>query len=249
MNMILWLVGRFFPMQEEGGDEPGEQSPDGRPAHVPEKFWDPDVGIRVDELAKGYNELEGLMRTKTDDLRTQIEADRMKDVPDKYDFKLPEDLKVPNGVELDLNADDPLLQWFEGFAKQVGLSQDSYNEAIKAYIEAELAGMPNVEDEIRKLGQNGNDRVQTANAKLDEILAEDEKAIVAEMLTTAAGVGVLEKLLKISGPENFEGDAGSAPLTLEELRKIQADPRYYADHDPELIRKVRAGYARLYPDG
>ena len=234
--------------QDPGTDPtpPGGSDPEGKPQYVPDKFWDPDVGIRVEEAFKAYNELEGRMRTKTEDLRAEIEKERLGQVPEAYKFAMPEDVKIPDGIEIDLSENDPLLQWFNGFAKTVGLSQESYNEAIKSYVELELAGMPNIEDEVRKLGENGHDRIQKVNAQLDEKLAPDEKALIAELLTTAAGVSALEKLFGATGPENFEGDPGSAPLTLNELKKLQEDPRYWRDKDPDIMKKVEAGYARLY---
>ena len=251
MKKLKWLLGWFYPFEEgESESEEQQQSSVGdagqRPPDVPEKFWDPDIGVRTDELVKGYNELEGKMRTKTDDLRVTIESERLANVPETYEFAMPDDVKIPDGIEMDLNPEDPLLQWFNGYAKSAGLSQDQYNDAIKAYVELEVARMPDLEAEISKLGENGRDRITAVNGLMDDRLEPDEKAIIAELLTTAAGVSAMEKLLKISGPENFEGDPGGSPLSLEELKKIQAMPEYYRDHDPELIKKVEAGYARLY---
>lgn len=260
MSILKWLVGRFFPM-EEGGDEGGGEGDGGitggaegvggepRPAWCPEKFYDPDIGVRAEELGKAYNELEGRMRTKTDELREEILGEIKGQAPEKYELKLPEDLNVPENINIDLDENDPLLAWFNDFARERGLTQDEYNEAIRVYIETEVAALPDVNAEIQKLGANGQDRLQAVSASLKELLSDEEAKLLDGMMTSAAGVGVLEKLLKISGPEDFEGDAGNAPLTLEELRAIQNKPEYYRDQDPALIRKVTEGYKRLYGGG
>lgn len=258
MNILKWLVGRFLPMEEgeEGGGEGdgitgGAEGVGGdpRPAWCPEKFYDPDIGVRQEELGKAYNELEGRIRAKTEDLREEVLADIRGNAPEKYELTLPEDLNVPENIKIDLDETDPLLQWFNGFAKEQGLSQEQYNEAVKVYIETEIAALPDVNAEIQKLGSNGQDRLQAVSHGLKDILSESEARLLDSMMTSAEGVGVLEKLLRISGPEDFEGDAGSSPLSLEELRAIQNKPEYWRDKDPQLIEKVTQGYKRLYGGG
>ena len=47
-------------------------------------------------------------------------------------------------------------------------------------------------------------------------------------------------------------DGGERPggaVTLDGLRRLQGDPRYWRDRDPALVRQVMEGYRRLYPGG
>jgi hypothetical protein len=56
----------------------------------------------------------------------------------------------------------------------------------------------------------------------------------------------MEKLMKASGPGNFEASPPSEQLTLGELRNMQNDPRYWREKDPVFMKKVQEGYQRLY---
>jgi hypothetical protein len=52
--------------------------------------------------------------------------------------------------------------------------------------------------------------------------------------------------MKTAGPADFDADAGGAPLSLDELRSMQNDPKYWQTKDPAFIQKVSDGYKRLY---
>ena len=245
------------PLADPPKDPPANPAPisqdidptKGRPDWVPEKFWNPDVGIRVHEAMKGYAELEGKLRTKKDELRAELETERQKAAPEKYELKMPDDIKIPDGMDITLDEADPLAQWFTGLAKNWGMSQDQFNAAIRGYVEQELASMPKVADELAKLGDYATDRIQRVENWLYKSLAEPEYKALQPWLTDAASVQALEKLMKTSSPGDFDGDTQGETLTLEELRKMQDDPRYWRDQDKAFIAKVEAGYKRLYARG
>jgi hypothetical protein len=48
---------------------------------------------------------------------------------------------------------------------------------------------------------------------------------------------------------NPKGRAPGVPVADHDLKTLQAmmrDPKYWRDHDPALVAKVSAGFARLY---
>lgn len=245
------------PAADPAGGDPGDSvdpakplggsDPEGRPDWLPEKFWNPDLKApRAEVMAKSFTELEGKFREKTDVLKDEIRAEMRASAPESYEVKLSEDLELPDNIELDLNNDDPLISWFSGFAKEKGLSQEDFDTALNQYVKIEMANMPDMTAEIGKLGDHGQDRMLRVHNWLEAKLSADEMGSLSPLLNSATQIEALEKLMKSSGPADFDGDAGGDSLTLEELRTMQADKRYWQDKDPAFIRKVEDGYKRLY---
>ena len=186
------------------------------------------------------------MREKGDVIREEIRAEMAASAPEKYEFNLSEDLKIPDNIDLDFSAEDPMVEWFFGFAKENGMSQETVDTAINQYIGIELNNMTDVAGEIEKLGDHGQDRLLRVHNWLESKLSEDQLKSMNPLLNTAAQVEALEVLMKTAGPADFDADAGGAPLSLEELRAMQNDKRYWQDKDPAFIKTVSDGYARLY---
>ncbi|MCW8861013.1 MAG: hypothetical protein OQK07_01145 [Rhodospirillales bacterium] len=69
------------------------------------------------------------------------------------------------------------------------------------------------------------------------------------LAATPEGVIALHGMMDAGEPAlgAGEGGGGSAPATESDLRRLMADPRYWRDHDPAVVGRVREGYARLYP--
>jgi len=239
------------PTGIEESEEPakplGGSDPEGRPDWLPEKFWNPDLkSPRAEVMAKSFTELEGKFREKTDVLKAEIHAEMRAGAPEEYEINLSEDLKLPENVELDFGKDDPLISWFSGFAKEQGMTQDTFDKALNEYVGIEVSNMPDVESEIAKLGDHGQDRLLRVHSWLESKLSADELGSLSPLLSSASQVEALEKLMKSSGPADFEGDSGSTGLTLEELRAMQNDPRAYQQKDPAFLKKIEEGYKRLY---
>jgi len=225
----------------------GGDSPEARPDWCAEKFWNPDLKApRTEQLAKSFNELEGKFREKSDTIKEEIRAEMRADAPEKYEVNLSEDLKIPEGVELDFSDEDPLVDWFFGFARDNGMSQATVDEALNKYIGIEMANMTDIGAEIEKLGDHGQDRMLRVHNWLESKLSTEQLNALHPLLNSAAQVESLETLMKSAGPADFEADAGGAPLSLDELRTMQNDKRYWQDKDPAFIKTVQDGYERLY---
>jgi len=73
--------------------------------------------------------------------------------------------------------------------------------------------------------------------------------VVGALTGSVEGVAALERLMDAGEPGLGGGDSGPAGAeTLEALRRMQADPRYWRDRDPAMVGRVMDGYRRLYPD-
>jgi len=225
----------------------GGSDPEGRPDWLPEKFWNQDLKApRVEVLSKSFTELEGKFREKNEKLKEEMLAEIRANAPEKYEFKLSEDLEIPENVNLDFSEDDPLVNWFFDFAKEKGLSQEEVDKAINTYVDIELKNLPNMQEEVAKLGDHGQDRLLRVHNWLESKLSNDEFKALNPLLSSAAQVEALEKLMKTSGPADFDGDNNSPAMSLEELREMQNDPRYWQEKDPGFVKKVQEGYERLY---
>ena len=236
---------------DSGGDGDGRPAggnpPDSKPDWVADKFWNAETKtIRNEPLHKAYNELEGKMRGKEDEIRESIRAEMVAAAPDEYKVNLSEDLKIPDNVEFNLTAEDPMVGWFFGFAKENGMSQETVDKAINEYIGVELSNLPDVGKEIEKLGDHGQDRMLRVHNWLESKLSDAQFTAINPLLSSADQVEALEVLMKSSGPGDFQGDGGGKPLSLEELREMQDDPRYWREKNPAFIAKVTAGFKRLH---
>ena len=119
-------------MTEENVTQETTEEKSTRPEYIPEKFWNQDTGeANVEALSTSYNSLEKKLGQRTDELtkqiRTDIEQERASNVPEKYEITMPE---IPEDVDMEVNEDQPLLQWWSETAKSMGLSQDQFNEGI-----------------------------------------------------------------------------------------------------------------------
>ncbi|MDA0989740.1 MAG: hypothetical protein O3A51_03215 [Verrucomicrobia bacterium] len=250
-----------------------------RPEYLPEKFWDPEgAAPRVESLAKSYGDLERLARknfeTLNDDERAQLhntlgfdpaaliesdlrqkwEDDRMADRPaasTDYTFDAA-DAGLPEGMDFDPQADDPMLNWWREFSHKNGFTNDVFGEGISTWLGA-LAGMaPDIEAERGKLGTNADARLDGVVTYLKGAgLNEAEYAAIEGAVRSADGVAALEKLAALGGPPNSQSRetvSTAGKITEEELRALQRTPEYQRN-DPAMLRKVSEGYASLYPDG
>lgn len=88
-----------------------------------------------------------------------------------------------------------------------------------------------------------------------QIQAYGQKHLPADLLETLAatpeGIFMLHEMMQAHlGAHTIPSGAGTssntADMSLERIRKMMRDPRYWRDHDPKFVEKVSAGFARLY---
>lgn len=243
----------FLPMEGDGdgdrlpGTGDGTGGGDGKPDWCEEKFYDADAGVRTQVLHESYTELQGKFSAGKSAYEEEVASERLANTPEKYEIVIPDDLKVPEGVEITLKEDDPMASWFMGWAKENGLSQEAFESAVSGYIKNEVANLPSMTDEIAKLGDYGQDRIQRVNTWLEKSLSGEQFKSLSGLLTSADQVAALEVLMKGHTPGQFEGDSQTSALTLEELQNMQKDPRAWRDYDKVYLKKIADGYNRLFP--
>jgi hypothetical protein len=230
-----------------------------KPDHIPDKFWDVDAKqVRVDDLLKSYNELGGKVRERTEAIKESVlaeinqeQASKRPETADAYELVLSDEFKanIPEGMEFQFNNDDPLMKFWREMAFDNGMDQTQFQQGLELYMGARIGELPNFEAELAKLGDNGRDRALHVGNWAKANFSEETVNAMHEVAMTADGVKALEEIMSKSGEASFspEQHVTSGSVTLEELRQMQSDPRYWDMNrrDPAFIRKVDEGYRRL----
>jgi len=143
----------------------------------------------VSEQAKAYRELESKFGGFTG-------------APDSYEAALPEDLVLPEGVELDFNSDDPIFQAIAPVAAELNMSQDGLNKIVGAYFGATAEQMHRdtlenkeyIEKELASIPQ-GQQRINQMSAWAKSNLPEDQFEAFADAVVDAKTMLMFETLI------------------------------------------------------
>ena len=229
-----------------------------RPEYVPEKFWNAESNeVNLEGVFKSYGELESKIGQKQDDLRASIEeefnAKRMEGVPDSvdgYEYKAPTLENAPEGWEIEVNEEDPLLQWWKETAFNQKLTQDQYQDGIQKYFE--LTFQPeDKEAQVAELGENGQARIDAVDGWMAKNLSEAEYNVISEFATNAAAIAVLETLIEKTGEPDLASFGNQAPtgdVSEEKIRQMMDDPRYWkvGSIDDAYRKEVTDMWQKLY---
>jgi len=189
-----------------GGGEGGQEAAnDERPAWLPEKFKTPE------DLAKSYGELEKTLREKG------------KVAPEKYDVK----------VE-GLDPADPTLNGFLDMAKKSNWSQSQVELALNFARENGMIGpLTNPAEEMKQLGADAKQIVETVSSFATSKLTKDEQAVFSSWVTTAAEARLMNKLVGMYAPKNMPRGEATPQKTMAamdaELGSIISNPNYGKD--------------------
>lgn len=211
---------------DKGGDKSKQKDPpaedkggaDGRPAGVPEKFWDASKkAIKVDDLAKAYGELE---KSHGNLKRSKGLGD---DVPEK-----PEDY-FADGLELDKDVDrlsidgpdDPGLKAWGEIAHKYGIGKAAAISIAKDMFKSMNVHAPapiDPEAERQALGPNHKAVVDGVFTWLEGMeragkIGDADADIVLNLARTANGIKFLNKMRAMTGerpiPIDVPGGASS----------------------------------------
>ena len=228
-------------VQADMQEQPEESFTD-RPDWLPEKFKSPE------ELAKSYSELERGFYQRKDDMREQvideINQEAMKDAPaspSDYDVNF----AAPEGLEYTVDEDDPLLGWFKGKAHEYGLSQDEFDGLINEYAQADIQRGPDWSVEAEALGEYAEDRLTRVDGWARTSLTEEAYNVFANIPASSNMVQLFEELMELNGQPQFNMVSETEfqeVISLDDLRSMQNDPKYWKEKDPSFIAKVRAGF-------
>tara|TARA_R110002012_G_scaffold71951_2_gene184211 strand:- start:188 stop:967 length:780 start_codon:yes stop_codon:yes gene_type:complete len=217
-----------------------------RPEWLPEKF------TKAEDLAKSYTELETMVGKKEEEYRDkfqkELEEEAFKDRPEsKGEYVISEEAQKL----LDMGAvtDNKLLEWWSQTSFENGYNQEEFNSGIMMYLEQISETLPNPEEEMVKLGDNANVRVEAASLFANQYFPKNLIPTVELLASTAEGVQILEHIqeqtkgINISSPSQPINQINEA-----QLRDLMASDEYHnpTKRNPEVVRQVESGFKQLY---
>ncbi len=240
------LLNAQMQTQAPGGE-------DGRPANLPEKFWDAERKcVRLQDLVNSYVALE--RRLSGSMPAPETPEDRLKvlrrlGLPETSDEYV---VDVSHGMfQIDPALNRKLHE--RGFtSEQVQTVYDLAAEKLVPLI-LEMAGEFQADREVERLVAHfgGAEKWREVSRQL---LAFGKKTLPPDVLkglsSSYEGVLALYRMMNEERPRlagNGEGEGAGDSVTDEKaLQSMMRDPRYWKTKDPAFIAKVTDGFSRLY---
>lgn len=223
-----------------------------KPDYIQDKFWNAETKeVNIENLASSYNSLESKLGSRTEDLtkqiRTDIENEKLRNVPEEYKLNVPE---LEGNVSLDISNDMPIVQWWNQTAKNSGLTQEQYDEGVKVFVDNAIANLPNPDLEVQKLGDSGKERIEAAELWSKKHLSPEAYTAISSFAATAEGVKALEEVMKLTKDSNMPTTQTQVDATadIDDLKSMLKDPRYWdsSRRDPSYVKRVSELFEKAY---
>ncbi len=229
-----------------------------RPDFVPEKFWNEETGeVKLQDICHSYSNAEQLISGKEEAWEERIKSkmdleskELIPESPDKYE--LPDLLE---GINEEMVESNPIMEDFRKYAHENKVSPDQFKNLVNMYLDKLVYPQQKAfEEESKKLGDNGPERLDAANSFVTANFTPEEAQLIQYTLgTSALGVDILEKVQNLTKSTRVMADAVAkpqSPLTLAKVREKMKDPKYFDPRhkDPAYIKEVDDDFARLYGD-
>jgi hypothetical protein len=162
----------------------------------------------------------------------------------------PEDgykVELPEGIDAEIDAEDPMLVNFNDWATEAGLSQEAHSKLMEIYVNGLMEAQPAIDDEIKRMGKDAPQRINDFTSWAKANFDESEYQTLQGLATTAEGFGILEKMrgmlreTDVSAPDNVKSVDSTTKEALDELVK---DPRYY--ESPAFRKDVEKKFEDFY---
>ncbi len=113
-----------------------------------------------------------------------------------------------------------------------------------------MAGLPDMQQEMQKLGDNANSRIEAADLWSKKYLTPESYDSLSKLASTAEGVKASEEIMSLTKTQPLPNSNTVVDAELEEndLRSMMNDPRYYdpSQRDPAYYDKVTRLYEKKY---
>jgi hypothetical protein len=159
-----------------------------------------------------------------------------------YEAKLPQSLKLPEGVEFKIDTTDPALQDLRAWAHKRGLSQSEFGDVLGIYAAREARQHAVIQAaaarEVEKMGVNGTQRIDAISTFLRGVVGDDLAGALRTMIVTEKIARGLERLaLKFS-------TQGSAQFSQAHRDHPEAPGRVSDETYNAMTAAQRLDYAR-----
>ena len=213
-----------------------------RPEWLPEKFQTPE------DLAKSYGELS----TKIGQREEEIEKRLQEKLEEEAFSQRPAsagDYQIPESLDEQEAATNPLLKEWAEYAWENGYSQEDFSHWVNKFAEFQNAQQPNLDQVKAELGDNANQRVESAQLFLQKFFPTELQDAIAQLGSSAEGIKAVEFIQKQMQSTTISNQATvPAGLTQEDIESRMRDPRYYdpARRDRAFIDQVNNDFQKLY---
>jgi hypothetical protein len=213
-----------------------------RPEWLPEKFQTPE------DLAKSYGELS----TKIGQREEEIEKRLQEKLEEEAFSQRPAsagDYQIPESLDEQEAATNPLLKEWAEYAWENGYSQEEFSHWVNKFAEFQNAQQPNLDQVKAELGDNANQRVESAQLFLQKFFPTELQDAIAQLGSSAEGIKAVEFIQKQMQSTTISNQATvPAGLTQEDIESRMRDPRYYdpARRDRAFIDQVNNDFQKLY---
>jgi len=213
-----------------------------RPEWLPEKFQTPE------DLAKSYGELS----TKIGQREEEIEKRLQEKLEEEAFSQRPAsagDYQIPEVLNEEEAATNPLLKEWAEYAWENGYSQEEFSHWVNKFAEYQEAQQPNLDQVKAELGDNANQRVESAQLFLQKFFPTELQDAIAQLGSSAEGIKAVEFIQKQMQSTTISNQATApAGLTQEDIESRMRDPRYYdpARRDRAFIDQVNNDFQKLY---
>jgi hypothetical protein len=171
--------------------------------------------------------------------KTQVPAD-----PSKYDAKLPETLKLPEGVEFKIDVTDPALQDLRAWAHKRGLTQSEFSDVLGIYAAREARQHSMIQAaaraQVELMGVNGAQRIDAVSTFLRGVVGDELAGHMQRMLVSAKIVSGFEKLAT-----RFSSQ-GAAPFSQAHRDHPEAPGRISEERYQAMSHAERLDYTRQW---
>jgi hypothetical protein len=242
-----------------------EASASGRPDYFPEKLWGDGTQFMQEDgtlnhdamgnsLSEAYKQAERRIYMRTEDLRSEVAEEIRAEVPagvpkEAADYELNFDpLLLPDGMQFEIDEADPFLVTAKDVLHKHNVPQHEFNQLAEAYLNSNLAQIPDYDVEKEKLGEYSDMRCERVNAWCQRHLSEDAYNTFSSMAVQSEVITAMEEVMELSGEPRFMvgEDTGhfQERLNRSDIQALQNSPEYRRG-DPATLQRVRAAWGQL----
>lgn len=237
------IAGESLEKLEEKDFVTAEDEAPPRPEWLPEKFKTPEA------LLESYTNLEKKQSQKEEDLKKSWEEE----LQQQAFANRPEnagDYELPETIDKELAENNKLLDWWSKVSWDNGFSQQEFVDGIEIFRNEYYGEQTSAEDEIKKLGDNGQERVQAVELWANKFFPENIMPSIVRLAETSEGIEAMEHIMEsLKGTQSIASES-SNKLDEDMVIQMMKDERYHnpAKRDLNWVKQVDDSYAKLFPD-
>lgn len=165
-----------------------------------DKYWDDATGLKTSDLLTDFQSQSAALAAQ------QSQAASVPETADGYqvqmppDYKLPDGVKLPEGMEtLSVNPDDPRVAALRDVAQKSGWSQSVFEQVLAAGAEMDLRGISEHETRLgaerEALGGRASERIDAVKTFMEAKLGEELGQALHGSFMTAKSIEAAERLI------------------------------------------------------